>query len=100
MKDNGLNKLEISIAGAGPSVSIHAWGKCEPEDCDWGEQEGTVSGQEVAATWSLPSSETRAKSRVATVTVHPDGDNLGVEIVNEFPNGTTVKKQFEFTRAQ
>ena len=50
VKDNGLNKLEISLAGAGPSVSIHAWAKCEPDDCDWGEQKGTVSGQEVTAT--------------------------------------------------
>jgi TIR domain len=101
VKDNGLNKLEISFAGADPSVFLHAWAKCDPVDCDWGEQEGTVKGQEVTATWSVPpANETRAKGRVATVTVRPDGDSLSVEIVNEFPNGATVRKQFEFARAQ
>jgi TIR domain len=101
VKDNGLDKLEITFAGAEPSVFIQAWGKCEPEDCDWGEQEGTVNGNEVTATWTVvPETEGQEKGRIATVTVRPDGHWLSVEIVNEFPNRPAVKKQFEFARAR
>ncbi len=101
MTHNGLDKLKITFAGAEPSVYIRAWGKCEPEDCDWGEQEGTVNGSEVTATWTVvPETEEQEKGRVATVTVRPNGHWLSVEIVNEFPNRPALKKQFEFARAQ
>ncbi len=30
----GVTKLEISVKGS--SASVHAWGKCHPQDCDWG----------------------------------------------------------------
>jgi len=98
---NGLDKLEISFAGAEPSVFLRAWGKCEPDDCSWGEQEGTVKGDEVTATWSLtPKIDEQEKGRVATVTVKIDGHWLDVEIVNEFPNGPAVAKSFRFVREE
>jgi hypothetical protein len=101
MAHNGLDKLEISFAGPDrdPSVLLQAWGKCEPEDCSWGGQDGTVKGGEVTATWSvLPENEKQDKGRVATITVKPDGNWLGVEIVNEFPDRPAVTKRFRFVR--
>jgi TIR domain len=96
---NGLDKLEISFAGPTPSAFLRAWGKCEPDECDWGNEEGTVKGGEVSATWNVaPESEKQEKGRVATVTVKPDGHWLSVEIVNEFPNRPAVTKSFRFVR--
>ena len=98
---NGLDKLEISFAGPerDPSISLWAWGKCEPDDCFWGAEEGTVKGDEVMATWSLtPETDKQEEGRVATVTVKPDGHWLDVEIVNEFPNRPAVTKSFRFVR--
>ena len=100
---NGLDKLEISFAGPDrdPSISVLAWGKCEPNDCPWGEKEGTVKGDQVTATWSLtPETDQQEKGRVATVTVKPDGHWLDVEIVNEFPNRPAVTKSFRFVREE
>jgi TIR domain len=95
---NGLDKLEISFAGV-DSVFLEAWGKCEPDDCSWGEQQGTVKGDEVSAAWNvLPETSRLEKGRVATVTVKPDGHWLDVEIVNEFPNRPAVTKNFRFAR--
>ncbi|MBF0585959.1 hypothetical protein INT08_07625 [Prosthecochloris sp. N3] len=31
----GITKLQITKDGSG--IRLHAWGKCHPEDCDWGE---------------------------------------------------------------
>ena len=99
LTSNGLDKLEISFAGPerDPSISLWAWGKCEPDDCFWGAEEGTVKGDEVMATWSLtPETDKQEEGRVATVTVKPDGHWLDVEIVNEFPNRPAVTKSFRF----
>jgi hypothetical protein len=30
----GITKIDISKAGN--NLSVHTWGKCQPEDCDWG----------------------------------------------------------------
>lgn len=37
-KTRGLTRLEISIVGT--KVKVHAYGDCEPSDCDLGEVEG------------------------------------------------------------
>jgi hypothetical protein len=93
---NGLNRLEITFF-SNSTVYVSAWGKCEPEDCSWGEQEGKINGKEVTATWTVVTkTEDEERSRVATVTVRPDGNWLSVEIANEFPNRPTVVKSFRF----
>lgn len=35
----GVTRLEVRVSGT--NVTVQAWGKCHPEDCDW----GTVSAQ-------------------------------------------------------
>ncbi len=32
---SGITKISIRISGT--NVYVHAWGKCHPRDCDWGE---------------------------------------------------------------
>ncbi len=32
-------------------VKVHAWGKCHPTDCDWGEQDGGIIDNAAVVTW-------------------------------------------------
>ena len=97
---NGLYKLKITSFGDSTPY-LRAWGKCEPNDCSWGEQEGQIKGEELTATWTvIPESDNQDKGRVAAVTVKLDGHWLDVEIVNEFPNRPTVVKSFRFVREE
>jgi hypothetical protein len=46
----GITKLEITETGT--QVTVHALGKCERRDCDFGTQSGTVSGDTAAVAWN------------------------------------------------
>ncbi len=95
--DNGLNKLEISASGN--QLSIHAWGKCEPVDCDWGTQSATFDGQSATASWSFLSSKGKpGKGRIATVTIKPQNDGLNVFIANTYPKHPPTQRRFIFAR--
>jgi hypothetical protein len=43
----GITRLEIS--GTETNVQVHAWGKCHPTDCDWGQVAGYAYGPNVSA---------------------------------------------------
>jgi len=57
---SGLTTLQISTSG---TVKVHAWGKCHPTDCDWGEVTGYAYGPNVSANLSATA---RAISAVYT----------------------------------
>jgi hypothetical protein len=38
------SNTKLSIRREGDQYGIHAWGKCHPEDCDWGEEQLLVTG--------------------------------------------------------
>lgn len=42
----GITTLQISTSGV---VKVHAWGKCHPTDCDWGEVTGYAYGPSVGS---------------------------------------------------
>jgi len=96
---NGINKLEISSNGG--QVTLHAWGKCAPNDCDWGPQIAQKNGDAATATWSwIRQSAGQEKGRVATVTVKPESGKLSVGVVNTFAEHAATERQFEFVRAR
>ena len=39
----GLTTLDIKVDG--DKVTVHAWGKCHPTDCDWGTVDATAYAQ-------------------------------------------------------
>ena len=43
----------LVISGSGSSLSIHAFGSCQPAPCDWGTQPAVVDGQAATATFNL-----------------------------------------------
>jgi len=54
----GVTVLKITISGT--NVMVHAWGKCHPTDCDWGNVQGFAYGPNV-------SSNLQATAQVITV---------------------------------
>jgi hypothetical protein len=95
---NGLDRLEI--AASGDQLSIHAWGMCEPKDCDWGVQTATLQNQQAQASWSFQKEAGQEADRVATVTLKPESSGLSVHIENTYPDHPATQKQFNFVRAQ
>ena len=45
----GITKLVITQNDA--EVKVHAWGKCHPSDCDWGEEDGGIVDNTAVVTW-------------------------------------------------
>jgi hypothetical protein len=43
---------KISIGSRGSLMMVHAWGKCEPTDCDWGVQAGPITGETITVNWN------------------------------------------------
>lgn len=43
----GVTRLDIALKGN--NVSVHAWGKCTPTDCDWGRVNGTIYAPSVSS---------------------------------------------------
>ncbi|HEY6444963.1 MAG TPA: toll/interleukin-1 receptor domain-containing protein [Acidobacteriaceae bacterium] len=102
---NGLAKLEI--VAKGDSLSLHAWGQCDPDDCDWGEEPSRFDGARAIAAWTLAQPSKREKAayvdqetRVATVTLVPDGGVLHVTVQNTYSSQKPTERQFDFVKAQ
>src|SRR6266567_430289 len=92
---NGINKIEISSSGN--QITLHAWGKCAPTDCDWGTQAAQKNGPEAKASWSfMQQNAGQERGRVATVTVKPDNGHLSVDVVNTYAQRPATTRQFEF----
>jgi TIR domain len=75
----------LVISGSGSSLSMHAFGSCQPPPCDWGTQPAVVDGQAATATFNLADQAGSADTnRVASVSVTPNGGNLDVVVHNTF----------------
>ena len=78
-----LNSLVIS--GSGDSLTMHAFGTCQPPPCDWGTQPAVIDGQSVTATFHRSEDAGSTDTdRVASVRVTPIGGNLDVLVHNTF----------------
>jgi hypothetical protein len=81
--DNPLGTLVIS--GSGTNLTMHAYGACQPNPCDWGTQPAVVNQQSATATFSFTDQAGAADTnRVAEITVAPSGSNLDVSVHNTF----------------
>jgi hypothetical protein len=75
----------LVISGSGNSLSMHAFGSCQPPPCDWGTQPAVANGQSATATFHLTDAAGSADTdRVASVSVAPNGGNLDVLVHNTF----------------
>jgi hypothetical protein len=49
MDPNTKGITTLIITGTGNDLRMHAWGKCHPQDCDWGEVDAYAYGPNVSA---------------------------------------------------
>ncbi len=45
----GITRLVVDQQG--DAVSVHAWGACQPHDCDWGTASGTGNDRQASIAW-------------------------------------------------
>jgi TIR domain len=95
---DGINRLEISASGSN-QLSVHAWGKCTPEDCDWGTQTATMDGQQATSNWNLPGTNKKG-TRTAAVAIKPLGGELSVTVSNTYSDHAPTQREFIFLKAQ
>jgi len=65
----GITRLQIRQNGA--QVAVHAFGKCHPTDCDWGQEKGPVVGNSANITWDQGFA-------LVKMVITPQGENLKV----------------------
>ncbi len=77
---NTRSNTKLAIRREGDQYWIHAWGKCHPEDCNWGEEQLLVTENEGKVTWdqdfvirkmSLPL-DSRDRLQVVTNSIYDD----------------------------
>ena len=101
----GVTKLKITQSGG--NVKLQAWGKCHPEDCDWGTVPAFIYAPSVS---SNPMQKGRAVSAMfdkgfsqTLVIVKPMGNKLRAEVYTRFTDNSgrsnynaiyTMKKAF------
>lgn len=102
VEENGLAWLDITASGN--QLSIHAWGSCQPNACDWGEQTTDFDGQKASATFSFTQTEKNSgkeKSRVATITIAPiNEDALQVNVDSTVEGKPGTQHEFTFNRSK
>ncbi|TLU83450.1 MAG: hypothetical protein FDX30_10490 [Chlorobium sp.] len=83
----------LAITGNGNSLRMHAWGKCHPQDCDWGEVDANAYAPNVSS--PLEPSANAISAVFATgfsqtlVIVRPAGNNtVRAEVFTRFTDGS------------
>lgn len=102
---SGVTRLEINANGA--QMTLHAWGKCHPQDCDWGEVQATpfapnVSSDIVQTANALSATFNTSFSQTVVI-VRPSGNNLRAEFFTHFTDQSKrsdYNMVYTFARAQ
>ena len=87
----GITKLEITKQGS--ALKMHAWGQCQPEDCDWGTVPAFLYAPNVSAnmmqTGKVMTANYKTGSSETLVIVKPAGKNrLKAETFTRFTDGS------------
>jgi hypothetical protein len=104
---SGVTTLEMGVSGT--DVTVHAWGKCHPTDCDWGvaypssyaygpdvSSDLISEALAVSAVWTTSFSETLMTIRPA------GGDRLQADVYTRFTDGsgrTAYTQSYVFERS-
>lgn len=87
----GVTKIKILVMGT--KITVQAWGKCHPRDCDWGKVNGYAYGPNVSANLSA---DTRAITALfdsgfsqTLMIIEPYGkDRLEVNVYDHFTDNS------------
>ena len=92
----GVTKLQIDMSGTttqGIGVTVQAWGRCHPTDCDWGIVKALAYGPDVSAdvvnTAQAVTAIFTTSFNETIMVIHPlPGNELQVEIFTQFTDGS------------
>jgi hypothetical protein len=95
-----LVRVQVTQEGppTGERILVHAWGRCQPEFCDWGEHHAKLNGDElVTESWELRNTpEETNQERSAVIRMRPSGNGLTATVRNVWhPRGQTQPRQVE-----
>ncbi len=99
----GVTTLNIEVSGT--KVTVHAWGKCHPEDCDWGEVEAIAYGPTVSSNLTKTAQALSAVfetnfSKTLMIIKPSKGNRLQAEVFTHFTGGgrTDYSAVYRFKR--
>jgi hypothetical protein len=84
-EDSNGSTTKLAINRRGTDLQVHAWALCSPEECDWGVESASVTGEAANVTWNQ-----RFVSRRMTITLH-GSDQLLIVTENEYKDGRPGK---------
>ena len=83
----GVTRFEIEDRGK--RITVHAWGACRPNDCDWGTAEGRVKRGAAEIMWEQSFAERH-------MTLVPDGDRLRMALDIVYKDRRKPKQEVEY----
>lgn len=93
---DNLIRLQVTqeTPDAGGRIVVHAWGRCKPEFCDWGEHHAKLNGDElVTESWDLRNTpEENQRGRSAVIRMRPSADGLTVTVKNAWQSSGKVQQ--------
>lgn len=83
------NLVRAMIAANGNEITVHGFGACVPNPCDWGQVNGIVYSATVASAPAVAFTATYTFSfKVTTIVGHLDGGALIVETFDRFTDNS------------
>ena len=96
---NGMYWLEIQVEG--DLLSVHAWGNCVPNVCNWGKVPGTFRDGQIWAEWNLGERLPGEKSgRSVQSSFRPADGKIIANVINTYTNHPSIQRQLTFVRKQ
>ncbi|HEY1985806.1 MAG TPA: toll/interleukin-1 receptor domain-containing protein [Terracidiphilus sp.] len=83
--------LRLQIAANNDSASIHAWGKCDSGECDWGTVSGVLKGDTLTG-------DIKLDGRVLSLSLQSVSNGMRVSITNTFTDGRVNHAQLTFVK--
>ncbi len=101
----GITTLDIKVQGK--NVTVHAWGKCHPADCDWGAVRATAYAPNVSSdivkTAKVLTAEFRTSFSRTLLVIKARRNKLDVESYTRFTDGSNRSDYwnvYEFRRSR
>lgn len=81
--------VRVMLAANGNEITVHAFGACSPNPCDWGQVNGTIFADNVATTPAVAFTAAYTFAfKVTTITGHLYNGALFVETFNHFTDNS------------
>jgi hypothetical protein len=83
----GITKIVVEQKG--DALTVHAWGACHPQDCDWGSERGLGNNNSVSVAWDQ-------SFVLRKMTISADGTRLRMEMDSVYRDNRPAQHAREF----